>query len=138
MPQLKTYRLFISHSWAYSDAYDKLVKFFNEHPNFNWIDYSVPRNDPIHNAPDERRLYEAIKNQMQFVNCVVMLAGVYSTHSKWINKEIEIAKRVFSKPLVAIEPWASERTSQIVKNNADAIVKWQSASVVSAIRQCAL
>lgn len=138
MPQLKTYRLFISHSWAYGDAYDKLVEFFNEHPNFSWIDYSVPKNDPIHNAPDEMRLYEAIKNQMQFVNCVVMLAGVYSTHSKWINKEIEIAKRIFSKPLIAIEPWASERTSQIVKNNADAIVRWQSASIVSAIRQYAL
>jgi hypothetical protein len=135
MPQLKTYRLFISHSWAYSDAYDKLVKFFKEHSNFSWIDYSVPRNDPIHNAPNEDALYEAIKNQMQFVNCVVMLAGVYSTHSKWINKEISIAKNVFSKPLIAIEPWGSERTSRVVKDNADAVVKWQSASIVSAIRE---
>lgn len=135
MPELKTYKLFISHSWAYGDAYEKLVKFFNEHPNFSWVDYSVPRNDPIHNAPSENALYAAIKNQMQFVNCVVMLAGVYSTHSKWINKEIEIAKKVFSKPLIAIQPWGAERTSQVVKDNADAIVKWQSTSIVSAIRQ---
>lgn len=110
MPQLKTYKLFISHSWAYGDAYDKLVKFFNEYPNFHWVDYSVPKNDPIHNAPNDKALYQAIKNQMQVVNCVVMLAGVYSTHSKWINKEIEIAKNVFSKPLIAVEPWASEKT----------------------------
>lgn len=138
MPQLKTYRLFISHSWAYGDAYEKLVQFFNEHKNFQWIDYSVPRNDPIHNAPNESALYEAIKNQMRFTNCVVMLAGVYSTHSKWINKEIEIAKKVFSKPLIAVEPWASERTSRVVKDNADAITKWQSASIVSAIRDHAI
>lgn len=134
MPQLTNYRLFISHSWAYSDAYDKLVSFFNEHPNFHWTDYSVPKNDPIHNAPNDDALYAAIKNQMRFANCVVILAGVYSTYSKWINKEIEIAKQVYSKPVVAVEPWASEKTSRIVKNNADTIVKWQSSSIVRAIR----
>lgn len=134
VPQLKIYRLFISHSWAYGDAYDKLVSFFNEHPNFKWIDHSVPKDDPIHNAPSEQALYEAIKNQMRTVNCVVMLAGVYSAYSKWINKEIEIAKDVFSKSLIAVEPWASERTSKLVKDNADVIVKWQSKSIVDAIR----
>ncbi|MEW8023694.1 MAG: TIR domain-containing protein [Candidatus Thiodiazotropha sp.] len=134
MPSLKSYKLFISHSWAYGDAYEKLVSFFNEHSNFHWIDYSIPQNDPVHNANNDRELYQAIKNQIQFCNCVVMLAGVYSTYSKWINKEIEISKQVFSKPIVAVEPWASEKTSKIVKTSADAIVKWQSKSIVDAIR----
>jgi hypothetical protein len=134
MPALTTYRLFISHSWAYGDAYDKLVAFFDEHPNFKWANYSVPKDDPIHDAPSQTKLYEAIKNQIAPVNCVVILAGVYSSYSKWINYEIEIAKTVFDKPVIAVEPWASEKTSKIVKDNADAIVKWQSASIVSAIR----
>jgi len=135
MPELKNYRLFISHSWTYGDAYEKLVKFFNEHPNFKWINYSVPKDDPIHNAPNETALYNAIKDQISPVNCVIMLAGVYSTYSKWINKEIEISKKVFSKPIVAVEPWASEKTSKVVKDNADVIVKWQSSSIVDAIRK---
>ncbi|WP_032921799.1 TIR domain-containing protein [Leptospira santarosai] len=134
MPALTNYKLFISHSWAYGDAYEKLVSFFDEHPNFHWSNYSVPKDDPIHNAPNETALYNAIKNQITFVNCVVMLAGVYSSYSKWINKEIEISKKVFNKPIVAIEPWGSEKTSQVVKDNADVIVKWQSSSIVSAIR----
>ena len=138
MPPLRTYRLFISHSWTYGDSYEKLVKFFTEHPNFKWVDYSVPKDDPIHNAKNDKQLYEAIKKQIQPVHCVVMLAGVYSTYSKWINKEIKISKEEFSKPIVAVEPWASEKTSQIVKDNADKIVKWQSASIVSAIREVAL
>jgi hypothetical protein len=135
MPELTNYRLFISHSWTYGDAYVKLVKFFNEHPNFKWTDYSVPKNDPIHNKPTEKALYEAIMKQIAPVNCVVILAGVYSTYSNWINKEIEIAKSVYDKPIVAIEPWASEKTSKIVKDNADVIVKWQSSSIVKAIRE---
>ena len=88
MPALKTYRLFISHSWTYSDAYEKLVKFFDEHPNFTWVNYSVPKDDPIHNAQNDAELYAAIKAQIAPVNCVVMLAGVYSTYSKWKIKHL--------------------------------------------------
>lgn len=135
MPPLTNYKLFISHSWSYPEAYETLVKFFNSQPNFQWANYSVPKDDPIHNAKNEEALYEAIKQQMVFSNCVLMLAGVYSSYSKWINFEIEIAKKVYNKPLIAIEPWGSEKTSLIVKSNADAIVKWNSASIVAAIRE---
>ncbi len=135
MPTLYNYKLFISHSWTYSDAYEKLVKFFDEHPNFSWVDYSVPKDDPVHNANNDTQLYNAIKNQIQPVNCVIMLAGVYSTYSKWINKEIQISKEDFNKPVIAVEPWASDKTSKIVKDNADARVKWQSKSIVGAIRE---
>lgn len=134
MPSLKTYRLFISHSWAYGDAYETLVAFFHEHPNFSWVNYSVPKDDPIHSANNDTQLYNAIKAQIAPVNCVVMLAGVYSSHSKWIDKEIQISKTNFKKPIIAVEPWASEKTSKIVKDNADTIVKWQSKSIVDAIR----
>jgi hypothetical protein len=134
MPKLINYRLFISHSWAYGDTYDKLVNFFDEHPNFKWTDYSVPKSDPIHNAPTSTALYDAIKRQLAPVNCVVILAGVYSTYSTWINKEIEIAKN-YSKPIIAVQPWGAEKTSQVVKENADAVVNWRSSSIVDAIRK---
>lgn len=64
MPQLKTYKLLISHSWAYGDAYSKLVSFFNEHPSFKWVDYSVPKDDPIHNAANDKALYAAIQRSL--------------------------------------------------------------------------
>lgn len=135
MPSLKTYRLFISHSWTHDDAeYNKLVAFFNEHQNFSWIDYSVPKNDPIHSAGTDTQLYNAIKAQILPVNCVVMLAGVSSSYSKWIDKEIRISKADFNKPIIAVEKWGANYTSQLVKSNADAIVKWQSKSIVDAIR----
>jgi hypothetical protein len=129
MPELRDYRLFISHSWAYGDAYDKLVGFFKEYPYFKWSDYSVPKDDPIHTKGTDSELYDAIKNKIALVNCVVILAGVYSTYSKWIKNEIEISKKVFSKPIIAVEPWGSEKTSEIVKSNADVIVKWNSSSI---------
>lgn len=135
MPDLRQYKLFISHSWTYSDAYSRLTEFFDEHPNFLWRNYSVPKNAPIHNAPTQKELYDAIKQQIAPVNCVLILAGVYSSYSKWINKEIDIAKNVYNKPIIAVQPWGAERTSKNVKDNADKIVNWNSSSIVDAIRE---
>lgn len=129
-----TYNLFISHSWAYSDAYDNLVDLLNEKPYFRYRNYSVPKDNPIHNAPSAAKLKEAIKAQIRPASCVLILAGVYATYSKWINIEIELAQEL-GKPVIAIEPWGAERTSSVVKDAADKIVKWNTDSVVNAIRE---
>lgn len=135
----KTYNIFISHSWSYTDAYEKLIGLLDKDPSFSYKNYSVPKNDPIHNAKNDKELYDAIKQQISPSTVVLILAGVYSSYSKWIDKEIEISKNGFAtvKPIIAIEPWASERTSTKVKNNADKIVKWQSSSIISAITELA-
>ena len=134
----RTFNLFISHAWSYGDAYEKLIQFLDDAPYFVYRNYSVPKDDPVHNAANDKQLYEAIMAQIQPVHCVVMLAGVYATYSKWINNEIKISKSDFSKPVVAVEPWDSEKTSTVVKNNADRIVKWQGSSIVGAIKEVAL
>lgn len=126
------YNIFISHSWSYSDAYDKLVDLLNSNTYFDYKNYSVPKNNPIHNARYDYQLKEAIKNQMQHASCVLILAGIYSTYSKWINIEIELAQEM-GKKIIAVEPWDSEKTSSVVKNAADVIVKWRTDSIISAI-----
>jgi hypothetical protein len=133
----KVRNLFISHSWAYGDAYDKLTGMLDSRPYFHYRNYSVPKNSPIHTNGTDKQLHEAIKNKIALCHCVVILAGVYSSYSKWINKEIVICTSEFSvkKPIVAIEPWGSQKTSTIVKNNADVICKWNTESIVSAIRE---
>ena len=137
MPELKNYRLFISHSWSYGDAYDKLVKFFTEYPYFKWTDYSVPRNDPIHDAPNTTALREAIWRQMVPVNCVLVMGGVYSTYSKWINIELELAQQL-GKPIIKINPWGAERTSTVADVAATEVVGWRSSSIVDAIRRLSI
>lgn len=129
-----TYNLFISHSWTYGDAYDKLVDMLNAKPYFSYKNYSVPKYDPIHNVSNDYQLKEAIRRQMQPASCVLILAGVYSTYSKWINIEIELAQATHKK-IIAIEPWGSLKTSITVKQAADRIVGWNTESVVEAIRQ---
>ena len=136
---MRTYHLFISHSWSYSYSYDKLIGLLQARSYFKFSNYSVPRSDPIHNAGTDVELRQAIKNKMAPSSVVLILAGVYATYSKWIDKEIDLAQNGFAmrKPIIAIEPWGSERTSVRVKLAADRVVKWNTESVVRAIRELA-
>ena len=135
MPTLKSRSLFISHSWSYGDTYEKLVSLLNAAPNFQYKNYSVPKDDPVHNAPNAEALYKAIKNQMVFCGVVLIMAGKYATYSKWIQREIQIAKKDYRKPIVAIRPWANEQVSSVVSDAADRLVGWNTSSIVSAIRE---
>ncbi|MBQ3525104.1 MAG: TIR domain-containing protein [Akkermansia sp.] len=129
----KRYHLFISHSWNYTDAYEKLIALLDK-TGLVYSDYSVPKEDPVHTNGTDKELKDAIRRQMAPCNCILVLAGVYATYSKWINKEIEIAKSM-KKKIIAIEPFGSERTSRFVKENADIIVKWRGESIKNAIEQ---
>ena len=132
----KTNHLFISHSWAYSDAYEKLIGLLDKDSSFAYTNYSVPKDDPLHTNGTDSELYAAIKEQISHASVVLILAGVYSSYSKWIDKEIKIAQTEFSSPkkIIAIEPWGAQKTSTKVKAAADTIVGWNSKSVIDAIK----
>ena len=71
---------------------------------------------------------------MACCSAVLVMAGVYSTYSDFINLEIEAAKEL-GKPIIAVEPWGSEKTSIVVKNAATKVVGWNTSSIVDAIRE---
>ena len=134
---MRTFNLFISHSWAYSDAYERLINLLERRGYFSFRDYSVPKDDPIHDAGTDAQLRQAIRNQMSPSSVVIILAGVYASYSRWINIEIDLAQKGFvnSKPILAVRPRGSERISRVVSEAADEIVGWNTESVVSAIRR---
>ena len=128
------YNIFISHSWAYGEQYYSLIRLLNSDPHFAYRDYSIPKHDPIHNVTSDRMLKDAIRKQMQHASCVLILAGVYSNYSRWINFEIEAAQEM-EKRIIAVEYWGAERTSLVVKRGADYVVRWNANSIISAIRR---
>ena len=129
------YRIFISHSWAYSEQYDKVEEFLDRE-GVSYYNHSVPKNDPVH-CKSDKELRAAIEAKIKGCSCVIILAGVYATYSKWINIEIEIAQQ-YNKPIIAVEYWGSERTSTVVKRSATTTVKWQAKSVADAVRNYAI
>ncbi len=140
MPKLKTYRLFISHSWDYHESYDRLVNILDGAPYFDWFNHSVPRDEPVVDPDEEvgkRELLHELKEQIQGVHCVLVIAGMYATHSYWIEKEIK-AFLNFEKPIIGIAPWGQEQLPLVVKESATEMVGWNTDSIVSAIRKHSL
>ncbi len=116
---MKTYHLFISHSWTHNDQFNKLVNLLDQAKNFSYHNHSIPKNDPVHDSTD-KQLSKVIHNKINPCGIVIVLAGVYAEYSKWIDKEIKIAKSGFSKPkpILAIRPWTNEISAK-VRDHAD-------------------
>lgn len=132
--------VFISHSWAYSGHYETLSTWiFSERWAFgqallDFRNFSIPRNDPIHNVGSTAQLQSAIFNKIARSHVVVIPSGMYTNYSKWIQKEIDGAKS-YQKPIVAVNPWGQERRAGVVLNNADIGVGWNKKPIVEAIWQ---
>lgn len=136
MPALKSYHIFISHAWDYSSDYEKMKKWFDDEPFFQWSDYSVPLSNPI-NADSKRELCEKLRNKISLCSCVVILSGMYAAYSEWVDYEIETAV-AFGKPIIGVKPWGQQRIPTVVSNNADVMVGWNSPSVIQAVREYSL
>ena len=130
--------VFISHSWAYSGHYATLsVWIFKEswrsgQASLLFRDYSVPKDDPIHNAPTEQQLRDAIYRKIERSHVVVIPTGMYANYSKWIRKEIDGAEEE-NKPVLGVNPWGQQRTSAVVASAAARTVGWSKESVINGI-----
>jgi hypothetical protein len=133
MPTLKTRNLFISHAWEYDDHYWKLVNWFDDEPNFDWKNYSVPSHDSCSDRT-KSGLKTCLTNQMRPAQGIIILAGMYAAHSDWIDYEIDEALRM-GKTIIGVKPWGQERTPVKIQDAAkDEMVNWNRSSVIQAIR----
>jgi hypothetical protein len=136
MPRLRTYRLFISHAWTYGDYYDRLIALLDAAPRFDWANYSVPEDDPLHRQSDAR-LRAALARQVRLTNVVLVISGVYASHSDWMEEELIISDG-FRKPIIGLVPRGNQRASTLVQHYAVEMVKWSTSSIVDAIRRHAI
>jgi hypothetical protein len=131
----RIYSLFLSHSWTHGDSHRQLRHLLDRKPFFLFKDHSLPADDPIHDEATVALLAVRIEQQMLACDIVLVLTGVYATYSKWIDREIDVAKNRFGrpKPILAIRPEDSDEVSAVLQDNSDRIVGWDAESVVGAI-----
>ena len=133
MPSLKMYDLFISHAWQYDDDYNRLVDLLRNASWFRWRNYSVPQHDPLY-ARTNNDLAREIRQQIAPVNAVLIISGMYVNYRDWIQYEIKVAQD-YTKPIIGIKPWGSERIPVQVQECAVAMVGWNTDSIISAVRK---
>lgn len=130
--------VFISHSWNHSGVYDTLAQWiFHENwsvgqASLDFRNFSVPKSNPVHNAPTTKALTQAIYNQIARSHVIVIPTGMYASHSNWIQKEIDGA-HLYGKPILAVNPRGQLRTSGVVVDNSKLHVGWTKKSVIDGI-----
>ena len=139
MPALRNYYLFISHAWRYNTDYYNLERLLINAPYFQFRNYSVPTHDPLVDPGTrvgQQRLEDLLDRQIRPTHCLLVIAGMYAAHRFWIDKEIGFAQ-LYNKPIIGIAPWGQERLPQSVQFAAHAFVRWNTDSILGAIRQFA-
>lgn len=130
---MKTYDIFISHAWKYNNQYYNLEKMLEEHKYFRFRNYSVPEHDPL-DFNSVKELVNQLDEQIRQSTVVLVIGGMYCNYRKWIQKEIEIAKK-YNKPIILVTPYGANRIPTMVEINATKTIKWNSDSIINAIRE---
>lgn len=130
--------VFISHSWAYTEHYEKLSAWLFEKSwrsgdeDLIFVDLSIPKTDPIHYAQNTHALEQAILEKIAAAHVLVCPTGMYSEYSTWISRELSGAATM-GKKVLAVNPWGQQRKSVVVQSHADRIVGWSEKSVVGSV-----
>ena len=129
----KVYNVFISHSWDHVDDLIRLRNLLNRKGYFN-VEFieSTPTN-PIH-SNNVYYIRQQLSERIKSSDIVLGVAGIYASYSDWMVWELDKAKE-HNKPILGIIPWGNERVSTVVSNRADKIVRWNTDSIVDAIRE---
>lgn len=128
----KDYKIFISHSWSYTEDLEALQKLLNERGYFNVTFLEATKKTPI-DSENAAYVKTVLKARILQSDIVLALAGVYASHSDWMIWELETAK-ANNIPIVGVIPRGQERISTEVYSRSIVDVKWNTESIVDAIR----
>ena len=126
-------RLFISHSWSYDAAYMSMITLLNNRRYFSWANYSVPTTKAF-GPMAKTRMKEELRQQIRPVHCVIIIAGMWTSYSDWIQFEMDFSQNI-GKPILGVRPWGAQRMPLAVSQAADLVVNWNTNSIVAGIRQ---
>jgi hypothetical protein len=97
----------------------------------NFPNCSVPKDEKFDMKTD-RQLVAALKKQIRPAHTVLIIAGMYVKHRKWIQKEIDMAERM-KKNIVVVRPRGAERMPKELQRFPQQVL-WSTNSIVQAIR----
>lgn len=128
----KDYKIFISHSWSYTEDLEALQKLLNARGYFNVEFLEATKKTPIDSA-NAAYVKTVLKARILQSDIVLALAGIYATHSDWMIWELETAQ-ANNISIVGVIPRGQERISTEVSSRSIVDVKWNTESIVDAIR----
>lgn len=128
----KEYKIFISHSWQHADTLEALRNLLNARGYFSATYEESTKDNPI-NSENESYVKTRLAKKIGDSNIILALAGVYASHSSWMEWELDKALEL-GTPIVGVIPRGQERISSIVSSRSIVDVRWNTESIIAAIR----
>lgn len=123
LEDLRGYKLFISHNGEGDEEYLTFIQRLVEAPDFEWEDFGIPGK----NSPDE------LNEQMENVDIVIILSGLYSKHHDLIKSQVDLARQL-NKPIILIRPYGLEEVPRELEEVAADVVGWNRVCIVESIQ----
>ena len=128
----KTYNVFISHSWAYVDDLKNLRTLLNNRGYFKVQFEEASPTEPI-NSENATYIKQRLKQKIKNSDIVLGIAAIYASYSEWMTWELDTAVNN-DIPIVGVIPRGQERISQVVASRSKVNIKWNTESIIAAIR----
>jgi hypothetical protein len=135
MPKLKDYTIFISHSWDNNKHHTDLKTLLNNAGYLNVEFIEATKDTPI-NSENAKYIKQTLKQKINSSSIVLGLAGMYASHSEWMEWELDTAHGII--PIVGVIPRGQQRVSTVISSRSKEDVRWNTDSIVSAIRKYAI
>lgn len=129
---MRTYKVFISHSWTYLDDLKNLRNLLKQRGYFD-VEFLEASPDVRVNSSDANYIKRKLKQNITDADVVLGIAGKYASYSDWIEWEIETAYSL-SKPIIGIIPRGASQISSVVDRRSRTNLRWNTESIISAIR----
>lgn len=131
----KTYTIFISHSWAYVADLNSLKNMLENRGYFH-VQFEEATPDVPINSDNAYYIRQRLKQKISNSDVVLGIAGIYASHSEWMAWELDKALEL-DVPIIGVVPRGAERISTVVSSRAKEVVRWNTDSIVDAIRRWA-
>jgi hypothetical protein len=131
----KEYHVFISHSWNYPEDLKNLRNLLSERGYFNVEFEEASPDEPI-NSENAAYIKHRLAQKISKSNIVLGIAGGYASYSEWMEWELDKAIKL-DIPIVGVIPRGQERISLTVSSRSKKDVRWNTESIVEAIREWA-
>lgn len=128
-----SYTIFISHSWAYVADLRNLKNLIENRGYFN-VQFEEATPDVPINSDNAYYIRQRLKQKISNSDVVLGIAGMYASHSEWMSWELDKAIEL-GKPIIGVVPRGAERVSTIVSSRAKEVVRWNTESIIAAIRK---
>ena len=133
MTEDRPYQIYATHLWQLDDDYLRLFDYLGDIDNFYYVNHSDPEHEP---EGDPLAAREAIKEQIEASELVIVLATQYLANPEMIELQMTTAKR-HGKPILAVEPFGPDDVPEKIKQMSDHVVEWYARKIVDGIKMLA-